>query len=142
MTLPRESWLPRLRDLMDGRPVRWAEAPNLLGDYDGRERTLEVFNADAGEQRGLLRRLRDVRKELEATAGGPVVVIFHTRVESSRLYGDFVGAALRTEATDDVAASDCDLPDGLPALALDVKLSARDAGRPGTGSKELPRVAA
>jgi hypothetical protein len=64
MTSQREIWSKRLRDIMDGRPARWAEARNLIGDYDGRERTLEAFNADANDQRQLLRRLRPVRYDL------------------------------------------------------------------------------
>src|SRR3972149_9884476 len=74
VTTRRESWPKRLRDIMDGRPARWAEVPNLVGDYDGRERTLEVFNADAKDQR--MRRLRPIREELELAAGGPAIVIF------------------------------------------------------------------
>ena len=35
MTSQREILSKRLRDIMDGRPVRWAEARNLIGDYDG-----------------------------------------------------------------------------------------------------------
>jgi hypothetical protein len=142
VTSPRESWPKRIRDVMDGRPVRWADAPNLVGDYDGRERTLEVFDADAKDQRLLLRRLRPIREELEQAAGGPVLVIFHTSLESARLYGDFVRAALRAEATDDVATCDYDLPDDVPPLAMDVELKERDGARTGTGSTELPRVAA
>ena len=126
---------------MDGRPVRWAEAPNLVGDYDGRERTLEVFNADARDQRVLVRRLRPVREELELAAGGPVIVIFHTSAESARLYGDFVRSALRAEATDDTAI-EYDLPDDVRPLALDIELRERDGAKSGTGSTELPRVAA
>jgi hypothetical protein len=62
----------------------------MVGDYDGRERTLEVFDADAREQRELLRRLRPARPELDAAAGGPLVIVFHTRAESRRLYVDVV----------------------------------------------------
>lgn len=142
MTSPRESWPRKVRDIMDGRPVRWADAPNLVGDYDGRDRTLEVFNADAKDQRLLLRRLRPCRDELEEAAGGPVIVIFHTSAESDRLYGDFVQSALRAEATDDVATSDYDVPDDVPPLALDVELKEREGAKAGTGSMELPRVAA
>jgi hypothetical protein len=73
-----------------------------MGDYDGRDRTLEVFNADSGEQRDLLRRLRPIRSELEPIVGGSVIVIFHTRSESARLYGEFIashdGAPLRAVA--------------------------------------------
>lgn len=88
MTDPRTRQLAAVSALLDGRPVRWAVTQ--FGDYDGRERTLEVFNADAKEQLDLLRRLRPWRVELEATAGGPVVLVFHTRKESARLYSDFV----------------------------------------------------
>ena len=142
MTSQRESWPKKLRDLMDGRPVRWAEPPNLVGDYDGRDRTLEVFNADAKEQRMLLRRLRPVREALEHAAGGPVIVIFHTSAESARLYGDFVQHALREEAADDITLSEYDLPDDVLPLAVDVKLTKREGAKAGTGSTELPRVAA
>jgi len=84
--------LSALRAAMDGRPVRWSSPRS--GDYDGRDRTLEVFNADAGEQRELLRRIRVIRGDLEQAAGGPVVVVFHTRKESARLYSEFVAEAL------------------------------------------------
>jgi hypothetical protein len=87
MTLDREAVPARVSELLDHRPVRWGEVP---GDYDGRQHTLEVFDADAGEQRGLLRRLRDVRGELDAAAGGPMVIVFHTRAESRRLYADVI----------------------------------------------------
>jgi hypothetical protein len=93
MTEPRVRALSELRTVLDGRPVRWANQPP--GDYDGRERTLEVFNADAAEQRELMRKLRPLRGELEQAAGGPVVIVFHTRKESARLYPDFVEEAQR-----------------------------------------------
>jgi hypothetical protein len=141
MTSQREGWPKRLRDIMDGRPVRWVGSSNLVGDYDGRERTLEVFNADAKDQRMLVRRLRPVRDDLELAAGGPVIVIFHTSAESARLYGDFVQSALFDEATDDTAV-EYDLPDDVRPLALDVELKERDGAKSGTGSTELPRVAA
>lgn len=96
----REQILLRVTELLDDRPVRWSDPGQFIGDYDGRERTLEVFNADAAEQRDLLRRMRPIREELEAVAGGPVVVVFHTRTESARLHAGFVvsyqdNAALR-----------------------------------------------
>jgi hypothetical protein len=74
------------------RPVRWAPPDVASGDYDGRERTLEVFRVASGERRDLLRALRPVRDAIEAVAGGPVVVIFHTPRESERLYSCFLRA--------------------------------------------------
>ena len=86
----RDELVSRLVRLFGDRPVRWGGPPQTLGDFDGNERTLEVFNADAREQLELLRRLRPLRGELESAAGGPVLVVFHTRAESARLYGELV----------------------------------------------------
>jgi hypothetical protein len=81
--------------LLGGRPVRWLPHERLLADFDGSSRTLEVFNADAAEQRALLRALRPHRAALETAAGGPIVIIFHTTSETQRLYSCVAGAALR-----------------------------------------------
>ena len=75
---------------MGGHPVRWAPRERLVGDYEGRERTLEVFLANAAEQLPLFRGLRGVRAELEAAAGGPLVIIFHTVAETHRLYPEML----------------------------------------------------
>jgi hypothetical protein len=88
----REQLARKISFLMGERPVRWADQRRFLGDYDGRDRTLEVFNADPLEQRDLVRRMRPLRHELEEVAEGPVVIIFHTRSESARLYSEFVTA--------------------------------------------------
>lgn len=100
MTNASDDLMRRIRDSLSGRPVRWAH--DVVGDYDGRDRTLEVFNADPAEQGDLFRRLRPVRREMEAFAGGPVIVIFHTRAESTRLYSDFVEQALRAKVSADL----------------------------------------
>jgi hypothetical protein len=88
-TSARERILPRVSRLLD-RPARWAST--AVGDYEGRERTLEVFDADAPDQLALRRLLRPIRDELHAAAGGAVIVIFHTRAESERLYGELLRA--------------------------------------------------
>lgn len=76
--------------LMGYRPARWAPTERLVGDYDGRERTLEVFNAGPKEHLGLLAALRPMRARLKEAAGGSIVFIFHTPEESARLYADFI----------------------------------------------------
>jgi hypothetical protein len=85
--------------------------------------------------------LRPIRKEMEAVAGGPVIVIFHTRAESARLHSDFVKQALLAKAAFDVDSADRVLDAGAPSLGTDVALRPR-AGDPGTGSSALPRKAA
>jgi hypothetical protein len=103
MSASRESIEYRVSELLGGRPVRWATAESTIGDYDGRERTLEVFLADATEQRALVRVIRPQRAELEDAAGGPIITIFHTRAETRRLYPEMLSplgmvvSALRSE---------------------------------------------
>jgi hypothetical protein len=92
VTKARDEWLPKLREVFDGRPVRWAKP---VGDFDGRERTLDVFYADAFDQIGLLKRFQTARAKLEEAVGGPVIVIFHTTRETERLYSDVVAATAR-----------------------------------------------
>jgi hypothetical protein len=41
----RDEPLRRISELLGGRSVRWAQ--DVIGDYDGRDRTLEVFDARA-----------------------------------------------------------------------------------------------
>lgn len=86
MMLTREQISDRVSDLLEGRPTRWLPGSGAVGDYDGRERTLEVFEADPREQLDLLRRLREVRPEIEQAIGGPLVIVFHTSAETQRLY--------------------------------------------------------
>ena len=89
MVITRDDIAQRVAKILE-RPARWASASHGLGDYDGRERTLEVFNAAACDQRALLRTLRPHRSDLEQAAGGPLIIIFHTPSETRRLYADVV----------------------------------------------------
>lgn len=94
--MSREKWLPRLREVFEGRGVVWDD--RLVGvGVAGARHHLSVFNADAHDQRPLLARFRALRPEIEADLGGPVVVIFHTTTETERLYA---GVA-RSGSTDD-----------------------------------------
>lgn len=63
------------------RPVRWAP---VTFSYDGCERTLQVFNAEVPDQMSMLRQIEPHRAELEAAAGGPIVVMFLSRKQSIR----------------------------------------------------------
>lgn len=76
--------------LVGGRPVRWVPSERLVGDYDGRERTLQIFNADVKDQRRLLDVVDAARGPLQEAAGGPLVIIFHSTKQSAERHGDFV----------------------------------------------------
>lgn len=73
------------------RPVRWAPEQALLGEFDGKERTLQVFNTELNEQLRLLEQLEPHRDWLERLAGGPIVVIFFSARQSLR-HADFVSS--------------------------------------------------
>lgn len=75
---------------LGGRPVRWASRDSFVGGFEGRERVLEVFEADATDQLVLRHALADLRDMLKEAAGGPLLIIFHTTAESHRLYPDFL----------------------------------------------------
>ena len=76
--------------LVGWRPVRWTPGRRVVGDYDGRERTIEVFNAEPADQRGLLSAIKKERDLLAKTAGGPLVVVFHSVRQSKERYADFL----------------------------------------------------
>ena len=86
MGLLRDQVPQRVSEMVGGRPVRWTPTDVAVGDYDGRDRTLEIFNADVREQLTLLRALRPARSVIERAIGGPLVVLFHTSSETQRLY--------------------------------------------------------
>jgi hypothetical protein len=51
--------------------------------WDGRERTVELFDAD--NQLVALERIEAIREAIERSAGGPVVVLFRrSKTEASR----------------------------------------------------------
>ena len=127
--IDRPDWARRIHEFT-GRPARWATEGTLWGDYDGRENTLEVFNVDAKEQRALYRQMRPMREALEQEVGAPLIVLFHTRKESLRLYADFVFAALLESAPLEEREN----------LPVDTSVRPREGGD--NGSRSLPRVAA
>lgn len=85
--LRREN-VPALASYIFERPVRWASQSSYAGRYDGHENTLEVFNVNATDQLSMLRKIRPERATLEAAAGGPLVVVFHTEERTRRFYQD------------------------------------------------------
>jgi hypothetical protein len=84
---------------LGGKPVRWAPRGASIGDYDGCDATLDIFDAPAGDQLMLLRRLRAIRDDIDAAAGSAVVFVFHTPFETGRLYPELSAGRAGPEAT-------------------------------------------
>lgn len=124
MSPTQDEVVRRIAALVGGRAVRWLPRDRAVGDYDGRERTVEVFDADAREQRALLRRLGDARAEIERSVGGPLIVIFHTPRETARLYPEM------------------SFQYGYPALATSIEAWMRHAhpAEPALEPEQVPRL--
>ena len=82
----RDQVLRSFRRALDGRPVVWASERTSLGDYEGHEVTLEIFDVPAEEQRDLRGRLRPQREEAARALGGRVQIVFHTPDATTRHY--------------------------------------------------------
>ena len=73
-------------------PLRWADEQTTLGDYEGRDLTLEVFNIPSERQRAYYRKLRSIRHELREELGKRVTLVFHTPEATVRYYGHLFSA--------------------------------------------------
>jgi hypothetical protein len=69
-----------------GRPVRWVDARTSLGDFDGREWTLELFDIPRNERRQLQDQLWALRKQVWERMGHSLVFIFHTPEATEQHY--------------------------------------------------------
>ena len=69
------------------RPVRWAKP---IGDYEGRERTIEVFNADLQDQLSLLKEINKHKDQINKIVDGPLVVVFHSVKQTKERYADLI----------------------------------------------------
>ena len=97
MTGARQDAIARLaRATGYGKPMRWADRQTTLGDYEGREYTIQVFNIPPESQRQFFRELRSLRDQLEAELGHPISFVFHTpeatAAHYSHLFPELSGA--------------------------------------------------
>lgn len=96
----REEVLQRLAVATGFRyPLRWADDRTTLGDYDGRDLTIEVFNISSNRQRAFFGELRQLRRELEDEFGRPVTFIFHTPEVTARHYAHLFAELRGAEIT-------------------------------------------
>jgi|SRR3972149_10587767 len=66
-------------------PLRWVDEETSLGDFDGREVAIDVFNITVSEQIVFLTRIRQVRNKIREMIGHRGVFIFHSS-ESTRMH--------------------------------------------------------
>lgn len=59
-------------------PLRWVDEKTSLGDFDGREVAIDVFNIPVNEQIDFLTQLRQVRNKIREMIGHRCVFIFHS----------------------------------------------------------------
>jgi len=98
-TLSRDQVPEVVSRALGDKPVRWAPRGSSIGDYDGRDATLDIFDAPAGDQLMLLRRLREIRDDIDTAAGSAVVFVFHTPSETRRLYPELGAGRASPAAT-------------------------------------------
>lgn len=67
-------------------PLRWADDQTSLGDFDGRDLAIDVFNIPPQEQRAFFSDLRSIRKELHQRLGHTVTFVFHTPEATAQYY--------------------------------------------------------
>lgn len=86
MTIDLRDQIRLLFALATRLPVFWTDPRTSLGDFEGRDTTLEVFDVAEEDQLLLLRRLRPHRKAAAEKLGTKVRLLFHTPIETERLY--------------------------------------------------------
>jgi len=86
MTSERDFILERVSSIADGKPTRWCDERTSLGDFDGREWALELFDVPSEQQRELHARLWRLSRLVWQQFHKPLTFIFHTPAETDRLY--------------------------------------------------------
>lgn len=81
----RDEVLDQLRE-RTRRPARWATQGGSVGDFEGRDQTLELFDVTEDEQPDLFESLADFMREARALLGSTPRILFHTPEATSRYY--------------------------------------------------------
>lgn len=59
-------------------PLRWADEKTTMGDFDGRESTIDVFFIPSAEQINFLTQISSIRKQIKEMTGHRCIFIFHS----------------------------------------------------------------
>lgn len=73
----KEQILERVRQLVDGRPVRWVDEDTSRGDFAGRDWTIEVFDVTKDDRLALREKLWDLFVEVRTHSGKLLSLITH-----------------------------------------------------------------
>ena len=73
--------------ILEGHLVRWVADGIALGDFEGRDETIEVFDVPQSQQRRVFHEIRGARQEARRILGRTVRVIFHTPESTTSYYG-------------------------------------------------------
>jgi hypothetical protein len=66
-------------------PLRWADEKTTMGDFDGRELTIDVFFIPSFEQINFLSRIRPIRNRIHELSGSRSLFVFHSP-EATKLH--------------------------------------------------------
>ena len=67
-------------------PVRWADNKTTLGNFDGRNFTIDVFRIPASKQMDFLTMIEPVRDKIRELIGNRGVFIFHSPEATNKYY--------------------------------------------------------
>lgn len=83
-------------------PMRWADEQTTMGDFDGREFTIDVFDIPLTEDLVFLAKIRDVRNRIYEMIGSRCLFIFHSPEATQKYYAHIFprldGVCIETEA--------------------------------------------
>lgn len=68
-------------------PLRWTDSKTSMGDFSGRDSTLEVFNIPMQEQLPFLKSVRDARQQILTQYGVRITFVFHSPEATAEYYG-------------------------------------------------------
>lgn len=67
-------------------PVRWADEKTTLGDFEGREFTIDVFRISPKDYRSFLATVEPVRERIKELVGDRCFFVFHTPEATEQHY--------------------------------------------------------
>ena len=68
------------------RPTRWVDARTTVGDFEGRDETIEVFDVESEKEWELFATLDSLATELETADSVRVGIVFHTPAATTEHY--------------------------------------------------------